>query len=321
MSARPAPGHFVKMVHNGIEYGLMQAYGEGFEIMHASEYDLDFAPDLRHLALRLGRPLLAARAPARRVRPSTAATSTDIAGYVADSGEGRWTVDEAINESVPAPAMTLALFMRFASRQDESFAAKVSAALREQFGGHAVKTQMTDTELAENPLLAGLGPRRAPEPCALVIFGASGDLTHRKIFPALYALAYRRLLPERFAVVGAARSDWSDDEFRGRMESAVREFGRDDFKQEVWDRLAEGTHYLPMDFADEARRGQARGAPERPRRGARHPRQPRLLPRRPAGRDADDRPAARQAAPKPEGWYAARSSRSRSATTSPRRAS
>ena len=111
---------------------------------------------------------------------------------------------------------------------------------------------MTETELAENPLLSGLGPRRAPEPCALVIFGASGDLTHRKIFPALYALAYRRLLPERFAVVGTSRSNWTDDEFRDRMENAVREFGRDDFKQGVWDWLAQATHYHSMDFSDES---------------------------------------------------------------------
>ena len=102
----------------------------------------------------------------------------------------------------------------------------------------------TQTPPQENPLLEGLGPRRTSEPCVIVIFGASGDLTRRKIFPALYALAYRRLLPERFAVVGTARSEWSDDEFRERMEHAVREFGRDDFKQEVWDWLAEATHYL-----------------------------------------------------------------------------
>jgi glucose-6-phosphate 1-dehydrogenase len=111
----------------------------------------------------------------------------------------------------------------------------------------------TQTPPQENPLLEGLGPRRTPEPCALVIFGASGDLTRRKIFPALYALAYRRLLPERFAVVGTARSEWTDDEFRERMEHAVREFGRDDFKQEVWDGLAGATQYLPMDFADESK--------------------------------------------------------------------
>ena len=112
---------------------------------------------------------------------------------------------------------------------------------------------MTEAQVAENPLLEGLGPRRTPEPCVLVIFGASGDLTRRKIFPALYALAYRRLLPERFAIVGAARSEWSDEEFRDRMEHAVREFGRDDFKQEVWDRLTEAMHYLPMDAADYSR--------------------------------------------------------------------
>jgi glucose-6-phosphate 1-dehydrogenase len=112
---------------------------------------------------------------------------------------------------------------------------------------------MTAAQVVENPLLEGLGPRRAPEPCVLVVFGASGDLTHRKIFPALYALALRKLLPEKFAVIGAARSDWSDDEFRDRMERAVREFGRDDFKQEVWDWLSAATRYLSLDFADESR--------------------------------------------------------------------
>jgi glucose-6-phosphate 1-dehydrogenase len=111
----------------------------------------------------------------------------------------------------------------------------------------------TQTQPQENPLLEGLGMRRTPESCALVIFGASGDLTRRKIFPALYALAYRRLLPERFAVVGTARSEWSDHEFRDRMEHAVRELGRDDFKQEVWDWLADATQYHPMDFADESK--------------------------------------------------------------------
>ena len=104
------------------------------------------------------------------------------------------------------------------------------------------------TELAENPLLEGLRPQRAPEPCVLVIFGASGDLTRRKIFPALYALAYRRLLPESFAVVGVARTEWTDEEFRDRMEHAVREFGRDDFNQEVWDWLAAASSYAPAEF-------------------------------------------------------------------------
>jgi len=131
-------GHFVKMVHNGIEYGLMQAYGEGFEVMHASEFDLDLHEiagiwrngsvvrswllDLLHAAFE-----------------QDGSELEKIEGYVEDSGEGRWTVFEAINESVPAPAISAALYARFASRQDESFSAKVAAALRNQFGGHAVK--------------------------------------------------------------------------------------------------------------------------------------------------------------------------------------
>src|SRR5215207_10743316 len=96
----------------------------------------------------------------------------------------------------------------------------------------------------ENPLLEGLRIRRTPDPCALVIFGASGDLTRRKLFPALYSLALRRLLPERLAVVGVARTEETDDEFRERMKHAVQEFGRDEFNDEVWDRLAEGMRYV-----------------------------------------------------------------------------
>src|ERR671914_300792 len=96
------------------------------------------------------------------------------------------------------------------------------------------------TELAENPLLEGLRARRAPDPCALTIFGASGDLTKRKLFPALYALAYRNLLPEQFGVVGVARTDMTTEEFRDRMREAVVEHGRDEFREDIWDELAEG---------------------------------------------------------------------------------
>ncbi len=103
----------------------------------------------------------------------------------------------------------------------------------------------------ENPLLEGLHVRRTPDPCALVIFGASGDLTRRKLFPALYSLALRRLLPEQFAVVGVARTEESDDEFRDRMKHAVQEFGRDEFKEDVWEWLADGMRYVSTDFADE----------------------------------------------------------------------
>ena len=109
---------------------------------------------------------------------------------------------------------------------------------------------MTAVESA-NPLLEGLHARPRPEPCVLVIFGASGDLTQRKLMPALYALAYRHLLPDRFAVVGAARSEETDDAFRERMKQAVSEHARDPFKQEVWDELAKGLRYVTLDFADE----------------------------------------------------------------------
>src|SRR5512132_1379812 len=137
---------------------------------------------------------------------------------------------------------------RLASLRDSRASGRVP--FGQVWGQTPDRAGMTEAQVAENPLLEGLGPRRTPEPCVLVVFGASGDLTHRKIFPALYALAMRKLLPEKFAIVGAARSQWSDDEFRDQMEHAVREFGRDDFDQDVWDRLAQATRYVSVDFAN-----------------------------------------------------------------------
>ncbi len=104
---------------------------------------------------------------------------------------------------------------------------------------------------SHNPLLEGLQLRRRPEPCAIVIFGASGDLTKRKLFPALYALAYRKLLPEQFAVVGVARTPRSDAQFVAAMKKAVKEFARDPFRQDVWNRLAEGMRYVATEFEDD----------------------------------------------------------------------
>ena len=104
------------------------------------------------------------------------------------------------------------------------------------------------TETLENPLLEGLKLRRTPDPCVFVIFGASGDLTQRKLIPAIYSLAYRHLLPEKFAVVGVARSEESDEEFRQRMEAAVREHARDPFRDDVWEPLARGMHYVSTEF-------------------------------------------------------------------------
>jgi 6-phosphogluconate dehydrogenase len=132
-------GHYVKMVHNGVEYGMMQAYAEGFDIMHASEdYDLDMHK-ISHLWNQgsVVRSWLLELAEAAFEKEGN--DLSDIRGYVQDSGEGRWTVFEAIDRSVPAPVITLSLMTRFASREDESYAAKVNAALRNQFGGHAVE--------------------------------------------------------------------------------------------------------------------------------------------------------------------------------------
>jgi 6-phosphogluconate dehydrogenase len=132
-------GHFSKMVHNGIEYGMLAAYGEGFEILEKSEYDYDlhelasiwrYGSVVRSWLLELLELALKEDPDLKKIR-----------GWVDDSGEGRWTVEAAIDENVPGPVITLSLLSRFVSRQDESFSAKVIAALRNQFGGHAVKDE------------------------------------------------------------------------------------------------------------------------------------------------------------------------------------
>jgi len=133
-------GHYVKMIHNGIEYGLMQAYAEGFQIMKAKK---DFALDVHQIAeiWRYGSVvrswLLDLTANALAEDPNL----THVKGWVADSGEGRWTVADAIELDVPAPVITLSLMMRFVSREDDSYAAKLLAAMRNQFGGHAIKAE------------------------------------------------------------------------------------------------------------------------------------------------------------------------------------
>jgi len=136
---RSGAGHFTKMVHNGIEYGLLAAYGEGFEILNGSDFDLDlleiagiwrYGSVVRSWLLELLHDAMESDPGLKKIR-----------GYVDDSGEGRWTIEAAMEENVPAPITSIALFNRFASRQEESFSAKVIAALRNEFGGHAVKEE------------------------------------------------------------------------------------------------------------------------------------------------------------------------------------
>jgi 6-phosphogluconate dehydrogenase len=129
-------GHFVKMVHNGIEYGMMQAYGEGFEILQASPYKPDNAKVAKlwnqGSVVRSWLLELAAEAFAENTQ------LTGVSGYVEDSGEGRWTVQQAVESGVAAPVITLSLYQRFLSRQKDAFTNKVLSALRNKFGGHAV---------------------------------------------------------------------------------------------------------------------------------------------------------------------------------------
>ena len=135
----PGSGHYVKMVHNGIEYGLMQSYAEGFSLLHQSEYGLDN----EQIAKLWGKGsvirswLLELAARAFEVDGDDL---SELEGWVEDSGEGRWTLDDAIDHSVPMPTLSAALFARFSSRGEADYAARVNAALRNQFGGHAVKT-------------------------------------------------------------------------------------------------------------------------------------------------------------------------------------
>ncbi len=142
-------GHFTKMVHNGIEYGLMQAYAEGFEIIEHSEFDVDL-----HELSGIWRYGSVVRSWLLELLHSAFEQHgnelADVAPYVEDSGEGRWTIHEAIAESVPAPVISAALFARFASRDETNFAARVAAALRNEFGGHAIKAA-AEAESPEAP--------------------------------------------------------------------------------------------------------------------------------------------------------------------------
>jgi len=136
----PGAGHYVKMVHNGIEYGMLQAYAEGYEILHASQ---DFKLQLGQIA-KLWNHGSVVRSWLNELAERAFSQDDQLAairGYVEDSGEGRWTVEEAMRLDVPAPVITMSLIARFRSRQQESFGAKVIAALRHEFGGHVVQSK------------------------------------------------------------------------------------------------------------------------------------------------------------------------------------
>ena len=139
-------GHYAKMVHNGIEYGMLEAYAEGFELLHAvSEYDFDLA-GLAHLWNQGSVVRSWLLELAERAFREEGEELSHIKGYVEDSGEGRWTVEESIDRAVPLPVISLSLQMRFRSRQTDSYASKAIAALRNQFGGHAITAAQRDAD-------------------------------------------------------------------------------------------------------------------------------------------------------------------------------
>ena len=150
-------GHYSKMVHNGIEYGLLQAYAEGFELLHAvKEYNFDLGA-LAHLWNQGSVVRSWLLELAERAFQEEGPEFPSIKAWVEDSGEGRWTVEESIDRAVPLPVITLALQMRFRSREDDAYGAKVIAALRNQFGGHAMIAKRKDTDPNQGPQPSGGG--------------------------------------------------------------------------------------------------------------------------------------------------------------------
>ena len=238
------------MVHNGIEYGLMQAYAEGFDILcsartkelpeeHRFKLDLADIAEVWRRGSVVGSWLLDLTAMALTEDPHL----EGFTGFVQDSGEGRWTIMAAIEEAVPADVLAASLFIRFRSRQEHTFAEKVLSAMRNKFGGHLERPsggterdpggRDDQPETGEdatwpsrnpsNPLTIGTDSSSAAQPCTLVIFGGSGDLSRRKLLPALYNLALDGVLPTSFAVVGFAINDFNDETLPGLRPRGGRE--------------------------------------------------------------------------------------------------
>ena len=246
-------GHFVKMVHNGIEYGLMQAYAEGFDILRntsvrgAAGGPSASASNMADIAevWRRGSVISSWLLDLDRDRAGAGPEAREFLGLREDSGEGRWTVEAAIEEAVPAEVLSAALYARFRSRQQHTFAEKLLSAMRNGFGGHveqghepARPSPKPRSKQCPTPVIAasregdrGAAARDAkpPGPCTMVIFGAGGDLTKRLLVPALYNLARTKLLPEHFAIIGVDLADRTVEDWRDiaasrccRASSAIR---------------------------------------------------------------------------------------------------
>ena len=260
-------GHFVKMVHNGIEYGLMQAYAEGFDILKNANidalpaehrFDLDIA-DIAEVWRRgsvIPSWLLDLTASALAQNH----TLDEYSGFVEDSGEGRWTVNAAIDEAVPAEVLTAALYARFRSRKEHTFAEKILSAMRAGFGGHKEPQQLrtrparriANRRPDRDDRPSSRSTRRSPIPARFVIFGVTGDLAHRLVVPALYNLAATDLLPDNFCVVGVARKAMSNDELRDSLMKGLHQFATRKVDDAIAKRLLECVTCIEADPKDPA---------------------------------------------------------------------
>ena len=222
-------GHFVKMVHNGVEYGIMQAYAEGFELMYKSKFPIE----LREVAGLWMRGSVVRSWLLELAERAFEAEGNDleaIKGHVSDSGEGRWSIVDGIDLDVPdaghGRVAVRALLLARRGRLHAPRAGGAAGAVRRPRGRAHGRRRLTRwpshalQEPLENPLVEGL--ERLPVPAtSLVIFGATGDLAHRKLLPALYNLAHEGALPERFKLIGVARREQTDEEFQAEARQSI----------------------------------------------------------------------------------------------------
>ena len=259
-AATMAAGHFVKMVHNGIEYGMMAAYAEGLGILrdanigkqtgtidaettplrHPEHYQYDL--NLRDIAevWRRGSVIASWLLDLTAISLVDDPALTKFAGRVSDSGEGRWTIKAAIDEAVPAPVLTAALYERFSSRGEADIQDKLLSAMRFQFGGHLEKSCRKSRPLERTSIMNGCHSD------ALVFFGATGDLAYKKIFPALQAMSKRGNL--NIPIVGVAKAGWNLDQLRARARESVEKHGGLD--REAFDRMCRLLRYVDGDYHD-----------------------------------------------------------------------
>ena len=288
----------------------MQAYAEGFELMHKSRFPIE----LKEVAGLWNRGSVVRSWLCELAENAFAAEGNDLEalkGHVSDSGEGRWTIVDAIDHDVPTPVITASLYARFYSRGEGDYTHRVLAALRNQFGGHAVERAAGElsgwrsrrTPARREPAHGGARAAARSPPTTLVIFGATGDLAHRKLLPALYNLAHEGALPERFKLVGVARREKGKGDFRDEARGSIVRVLAPGAQRGGPRRAGRAGPLHRVELRRPGGLQGARGGARQARRGGRPAAEPRLLPLDRAGVLPRDRRAAQggRAAPPSEG--------------------